>query len=40
MDSPSMLYIQESNSLNTARIIRVATLAEALEGNLPLTKHY
>ena len=37
MDSPSMLYVQENNSLNTARIVKVSTLPEALNGKASLT---
>lgn len=34
----NMLYIQESNSLNTTRMIPVATLTEALESTLWITE--
>lgn len=37
MDSPSMLYIQDNTSLNTARVVRVSSLTEALDGKVSLT---
>jgi hypothetical protein len=34
----NMLYIQENNSLNTARVFRVTTLHDALESTLSPTQ--
>lgn len=40
MDSPSMLYIQEDKSLNSARIVRVPTLHKALDGKVSIIQRW